>query len=145
MRRFILVLSTLIVLLGTSGGLGYAGGRELFVLPTEDGLEFYLVDGTLHVPSLEVTRTQKENWSLHIINDTVRYFQIPGLGKDHPRWQRPFSLGFRISLSGRVMTVAGKIDWMTGNQGSRVAKDGETSSSLASIVVLQSMENSQDR
>ena len=144
MRRFILVLSTLFVLLGTSNGLGHAGGRELFVLPTEGGLEFYLLDGTLHVPSLEVYRTPRENWSLHI-NDTVRYFQIPGLGKDHPRWQRPFSPGFRISLSGRVMTVAGKIDWMTGNQGSRVAKDGETPSSLASIVVLQSMENSQDR
>ena len=116
----ILLLNTAIVLLGSLTGTIQVAAQELFVLSTDKGMEFYVVDGQLTIPPLVCNRTigaphfAYGSRSLPYTKLSLP-FQAPSLHIAPFRDMRRQFLdpGFTTSLTGRVITIAGRIEWTT--------------------------------
>ena len=84
--------------------------KELFVLPANGGYEFYVVEPSLEKPSLSLTAPRESTWpglENSRLNDDMTFmdsrFKKSSLVVDP---------GFRTSLTNRIVTVAGRIDWV---------------------------------
>lgn len=107
-RYSLVALSVSIVTLGVIAAP--ISAQQLFTLPTEKGFEFYLVDKSLKKPSLNLTEPNQSTWpGLHTsrFGTDVRF--IDSETKESSLLVDP---GFRTSLTNRIVTVAGRIDWV---------------------------------
>ena len=109
MAHFSLIMLTLSIL-----GFGLMTqpsiAKELFVLPASGGYEFYVVEQSLEKPNLSLSESQDANWpglENNRFSDDMTFmdsrFKKSSLVVDP---------GYRTSLTNRIVTVAGRIDWV---------------------------------
>ena len=84
--------------------------KELFVLPTNGGYEFYLLETSLDKPNLSLSAAPETTWP------GLENSQLNGEMKFMDSRFKKSSLvvdpGYRTSLTNRIVTVAGRIDWV---------------------------------
>ena len=109
MAHFSLVMLTLSIL-----GFGFmtkpSMAKELFVLPASGGYEFYVVEQSLKKPNLSLSGQRESSWpglESNRLSDDMTFmdsrFKKSSLVVDP---------GYRTSLTNRIVTVAGRIDWV---------------------------------
>ena len=112
------LLNTAIVLLWSLTGTTRVAAQELFALSTDKGMELYVVDGQLYISPLVGNRTHGAphlgygNGSLPYYKPSLLFqslsLQIPTF---HDKRLTLLDPGFSTSLTGRVITIAGRIEW----------------------------------
>lgn len=94
----------------------FVSAQELYGIPTEDGMEFYQVPATLDFSGSSIG-----NSGLAGTSGMESYHHLFA-GKTIS----PFTPGFHTTTSGRLLTVAGRIDWTASNNSSLVTPVPET-------------------
>lgn len=113
-------------LLGTTLGLFLAlasftsaSGQQLFVLSTDAGLEIYQVE-PIKKPNLFPSKNFSALWptSNEFIPINMPTLKLPGTQSSNVL----IDPGFRTSVSGRILTIAGRIDWSSSETENQFAK-----------------------
>ena len=84
--------------------------KELFVLPANGGYEFYLLEKSLEKPSLSLTTPQESTWPG--LENTRLNDDLTFMDSRFKKSSLVVDPGFRTSLTNRIVTVAGRIDWV---------------------------------
>ena len=110
LTHYTLVVLSVVIILGGVAAVP-AMSEEIFTLSTERGLEFYVVDNSLQKPIANLSSIDNSSWpSIQGTGLTSTAVFRDSEFKDSSLIVDP---GFRTSLTNRIVTVGGRIDWVT--------------------------------
>ena len=110
LTHYTLVVLSVVMILGGVAAVP-AMSEEIFTLSTERGLEFYVVDNSLQKPIANFSGLDQSSWpSIQGSALTSPAVFRDSEFKDSSLIVEP---GFRTSLTNRIVTVGGRIDWVT--------------------------------
>jgi hypothetical protein len=94
---------------------GPVPAKEMFVIPSNGSYDFYQVDSSIQSPDLSMADTNPANWpGLESNRNESDFSFMDAKVKDSSLILDP---GFRMSLTNRIIMVAGRIAWLPSFEG----------------------------